>query len=1457
MKKIFSLAALFLAGQIAAQTRIEITRKDGSIQTYEQQTVIPDDTIHTLTLGWNDTLQIQDLKSLRYTRDGLDWNLQWKLYDNPYHNRFGYGAVMHVRDMMTADVLRPSNGYNWFGNWEAARGLGKNILFGQGVFNALRTLTIEANEWIRALKDAGEDSQGWLGAAYACRALAYLDMARMYEFLPNDRVPGISESGQDITGLTVALIDENTEFDTQTSFYSVPRATKAEAVAFIERDLEDAEQLITKLDESSHMLPHLDAVYGLKARLYLWTGDYAQARTYARKAIEATDTHIMTADEMTNPQRGFNQLSNWMWGVQHFPEDQVVTSGIVNWTSWLSNEYVSGYAGINQASVNALYIDKSLYERMTDSDVRKLLFVAPAGTTLYDQCRNLVLDMYMMNHPYASLKFRPNQGETSDLQGLCTAFPLMRVEEMYLIEAEAAAHTSPVEGAALLEAFVRANRDASYTCSAASQDDVINEVILQKRLELWGEGQVYFDLKRLNISVTRDYEDTNFPEAYRFNTVGRPAWMNFVLPVTEEQKNLAATDMNNPDPSDCYQPDWTGFMSNEDAAAAVTSDIVLHEPRFKADIPYVPLNAVSYILLQYDEAGHTDNISFSYGVQLALSPEFPQESTISITLPLSSYDVLTGVQYLLKRAGLPTSGKTTVYVRVRGKVDQTLSYFTYSNTVSFGLDVPEDDATKQTLDYFPEVTISMPGPIDEEKSIELDSVKICDVSVSGEGELKYYNDEKVGYTVNPLSMSVYYPEEFRYFQGSYSLDKNGVTANSWNEMEQATQALQLRGLSFIPRIEATASCSYWLLHNDLATRRSTERFNVVLLPNRQVYTEQAYSWGTEMETTMTSALDDARFSGPVSYQKAEGASVYRIVEPYAKRRNLLFEVDDENKVSVDSQYAYTADDGQPVRVSGSGVFEKGQFDMQLTFTKDDGTQLGTFNELFGEKSEWTILGTGYILDAFIYDDEREFPVTIMQSILDKNRFRVMHPYDEMLEEGGYKPNNYNQGPSEYMELTILPAGSEYADQTLTQEYVHFSDTRTGYYISSYDDGSSTDGEVWALFPACRSNSRDQSYWVNNIVAEYQDNGLPGEIVLAPRYYIFGVGGWNRVDVYGCISILFPGYVKADYSLGVTYAGVFTAPDGTVSAVADVEAGSDATDLRAIVWSQDDDASAIADAIAAGELEAESVEAGRIQVAFDPAELGSQLQLIVVAVAEGEAKNVATANFEYYTGADPWETLGTGYYTDDLVASVFGVEPPTYEVEIMYNSETGIYRLMNAYSNSVYPYADNDCAEEGSYIEVNAKNPNGVYIDKQELGFNWGYGDMAIQTWGARYLSSYSVEELIGYGYLGKVENGTITFPIFTRTTSDGSEAMYQGVLYMGTSGYYAGTNGKVEITLPDAPAYVKSRAKAKAEATQTRINKAHLQGEKVGKLPETQLPPRGTKGIRFLHVRDNPLPDPE
>ena len=97
-------------------------------------------------------------------------------------------------------------------------------------------------------------------------------------------------------------------------------------------------------------------------------------------------------------------------------------------------------------------------------------------------------------------------------------------------------------------------RDAEYSCTVSSKDDVIEEIVFQKRVELWGEGRTFYDIKRLNYSVTRGYEGTNYYSTSRFNTNGRPAWMNFVFHRSEAENNTALRGYNNPDPSKCYTP---------------------------------------------------------------------------------------------------------------------------------------------------------------------------------------------------------------------------------------------------------------------------------------------------------------------------------------------------------------------------------------------------------------------------------------------------------------------------------------------------------------------------------------------------------------------------------------------------------------------------------------------------------------------------------------------------------------------------------------------------------------------------------------------------------------------------------------------------------------------------------------------------------------------------------------
>lgn len=327
-----------------------------------------------------------------------------------------------------------------------------------------------------------------------------------------------------------------------------PRVTREVMAEFILSDLNKAEEYIVNLKETSKTLPHLDVVCGLKARYYMWLGDYANAKTYARKAIDASSVTPMTEDQCLSTTKGFNDLSRWMWGSQLKAEDAQVKSGIITWTSWMSNETKYGYSGQEPY----LMINRTAYERISDTDFRKKMWKAPAGGALEGKTPFIDNEFAEKLPDYASVKFRPNEGNMSVSNvGNASAFPVMRIEEMYLIEAEAAAHLSAADGKQLLETFMKTYRDPQYVCS---NSDVVEEVVFQKRIELWGEGLSFYDIKRLNMSVTRGYPDTNFFDTARLNTNGRPAWMNLNIVRQESDNNEALVGFGNPDPTDFYKP---------------------------------------------------------------------------------------------------------------------------------------------------------------------------------------------------------------------------------------------------------------------------------------------------------------------------------------------------------------------------------------------------------------------------------------------------------------------------------------------------------------------------------------------------------------------------------------------------------------------------------------------------------------------------------------------------------------------------------------------------------------------------------------------------------------------------------------------------------------------------------------------------------------------------------------
>jgi tetratricopeptide (TPR) repeat protein len=468
------------------------------------------------------------------------------------HYDWGYGSVMHVRDVMTEEMAVVSSTYNWYSRWANNTAMGEGYLHTQFFWNYFWKFVQTSNNLIAALdpEEASALQLGYLGSGHAFRAFQYLDMAQMFEFLANDKVPSINAAGNDVLNLTVPIV---TDTITEAQARQNPRVPREQMFEFILSDLNKAETYIRGFDRPSKTLPNLSVVYGLKARLYMWVGKYAEAEANARLAIEAGNFTPTTQEQWHNKNTGFNELStpSWMWGSQMQTEDDVVKSGILNWTSWMSNETTFGYAGAGPY----LMIDARVYDRISNADFRKLSWKAPEGHPLAGKTPYINNSLDAALPAYASVKFRPAGGDVNEYKvGAASAYPLMRIEEMYFIEAEAAAHLNAARGKELFESFMKTYRYADYACSATDTEGIVDEIFFQKRIEFWGEGISFFDYKRLNKPVTRGYAGTNHSDASRYNTTTRPAWMNFCIVRSEKDNNPTLSGYENPDPSGAYTP---------------------------------------------------------------------------------------------------------------------------------------------------------------------------------------------------------------------------------------------------------------------------------------------------------------------------------------------------------------------------------------------------------------------------------------------------------------------------------------------------------------------------------------------------------------------------------------------------------------------------------------------------------------------------------------------------------------------------------------------------------------------------------------------------------------------------------------------------------------------------------------------------------------------------------------
>ena len=473
------------------------------------------------------------------------------------HWNFSLPAIHLATDSAAGEiVITGDTGYDWFSQWGANNALGENYAAGDLTWKNYYTWIKATNDIISTIDPEAltTATKHVLGFAYAYRASFYLDLVRLYEFKENKYT-----SANDLIGLGIPIVTEAT---TETEAKSNPRASAADVYEkIIFPDLEKAETYLSDYSAADPYTPSLAMVYGLEARAYLERGTadndtdaYKKAAEYARKAISTSGCIPLTQTQWEDPTTGFNSATankSWIWGL---PITSDNTTNLMNFQAHIGNEESWGYGhSVGRA------IDKEFYGKIDNKDFRKHSWLDPDRTFYaYKSCRPNGTTYFATLKDYVNIKFRPAQGNYSDYKvGGATDIPCMRVEEMYLIEAEATAQSNIVAARELLNDFMKYRiTDGSYDCTdrTSTLKSFIEELILQKRVEFWGEGIIMFDLKRLDMPMKRGYKGTNSPSDYRLNTDGRAPHWNFVISRGEIQNNPAV--VNNPDPSGKI-PVWT------------------------------------------------------------------------------------------------------------------------------------------------------------------------------------------------------------------------------------------------------------------------------------------------------------------------------------------------------------------------------------------------------------------------------------------------------------------------------------------------------------------------------------------------------------------------------------------------------------------------------------------------------------------------------------------------------------------------------------------------------------------------------------------------------------------------------------------------------------------------------------------------------------------------------------
>ena len=509
----------------------------------------------TMSDGQLNEVLAQDPSKLKSEVSGMYANMieygaitQWYGTGQPRHYDFGYASTMMMMDASGQDEPSQVSGYNWYN---------KPLRFVDRTANSETTYFIwnqcyknikVANDVLKSvdLENLSDVAKSYVGQAYAMRAFEYFTLIQIYQF---------SYKGHGDAGGVPIVTEKTAEAEANNN----PRAAVKDVYKQIMDDLNTAIDYLTD-SRSAKSEINRQVAYGLRARVNLVMQNWSDAAADAKKAAEGYTP--LSKDAAAAP--GFNDVSasNWIWGNIVDESNDIVQSGILNFPSMMCSFTGNGYSPTYACRM----INSKLWKEIPSTDVRKGWWIdenlnSPIVNPKYvvhqedeDEDGNVVKYLAVYNQtgdevaditePYTNVKFGAYKNQYGNELNACD-IPLMRVEEMILIQAEATAMGGNVEeGKRILENFVRTYRDPSYTCNATTAEGVQDAVWFQRRVELWGEGFSFTDLLRLKKPLDRT--GANYEVSVRFNLPAESPIFLYLIPEDEENHNEALVGNNNP-----------------------------------------------------------------------------------------------------------------------------------------------------------------------------------------------------------------------------------------------------------------------------------------------------------------------------------------------------------------------------------------------------------------------------------------------------------------------------------------------------------------------------------------------------------------------------------------------------------------------------------------------------------------------------------------------------------------------------------------------------------------------------------------------------------------------------------------------------------------------------------------------------------------------------------------------